>query len=101
MIIGALLVALVGGTIYSMVALSGANRWVRHTDEVRFKIAQLKSTLLDAETGLRGYLLTGSTPFLAPYDSARSSWHRQLEELSAVTGDNEVQQARLRTLAAL
>jgi len=101
MILGGLLLALLLGGAYSFVSLSSANTWLRHTDEVRVKIAVLRGTLLDAETGLRGYLFTGSTPFLRPYDQARADWRRQLNEVKTLTSDNPEQQIRLRTLEAL
>ena len=71
MIFSALLFALLLGGVYSFVSLSSANRWLRHTDEVRVNVALLRAMLLDAETGLRGYLITGSPSFLEPYDKAR------------------------------
>jgi PAS domain S-box-containing protein len=101
LIVGAVLIALVAAAIYSFAGLSTATTWVRHTDEVRVRIAQLKSTLLDAETGLRGYLLTGDEAFLAPYERARSTWRPQLDELRALTTDNPDQQARLHALEGL
>jgi signal transduction histidine kinase/CHASE3 domain sensor protein len=100
-VFGALLFALLGGGVYSFVSLSNSNRWLRHTDEVRVNIALLAGTLLDAETGLRGYLLTGSDSFLAPYDQARARWPAQLDEVRRLTSDNPDQQARLRALEAL
>ena len=83
LIISALLLALLIGGVYSFIALSTANNWLRHTDEVRVGIAQLRSTVLDAETGLRGYLITGERDFLAPYDRARDQWREQLDQVRA------------------
>src|SRR4051812_8727373 len=40
------------------------------TLEVTQQIAALLSTIKDAETGERGFLLTGSDEFLEPYDRA-------------------------------
>ena len=63
---GAILLVLLGASVYSFVSLSSSNRWLRHTDEVRVRVALLSATLLDAETGLRGYLFTGKDSFLTP-----------------------------------
>src|SRR6478735_7420956 len=98
MIFGALLFALLLGGVYSFVSLSSANRWLRHTDEVRVNVALLRAMLLDAETGLRGYLITGSPSFLEPYDKARDDWRHQLAEVRRLTSDNPEQQGRLRAL---
>ena len=101
LIFGALLLALLIGAVYSFVSLSTANAWLRHTDEVRVDIAFLRGNLLDAETGLRGYLITGAEPFLAPYDQARETWRRQLDDVRALTADNPDQQARVLALEKL
>ncbi len=101
MILSALLLALLIGGAYSFISLSTANSWLRHTDEVRVGIAQLRSTVLDAETGLRGYLITGERDFLAPYDRARDQWRGQLDHVRAFTADNPEQQTRLQTLERL
>jgi PAS domain S-box-containing protein len=95
-----LLVVLAGGA-YLFSGLLGATEWLRHTDEVRLEVARLQSTLLDAETGARGYLVTGLPAYLEPYDRARSIWKVQLDELRALTSDNPDQQARLHRLEVL
>lgn len=43
------------------------NRKVEISD-TRYEIVKLMNTIVDAETGLRGYLLTGSVQFLEPYN---------------------------------
>jgi len=101
LIFSALLLALLLGGVYSFISLSSANAWLRHTDEVRVRIALLRGTLLDAETGLRGYLFTGSAAFLDPYRLARADWRRELDDVRALTTDNPEQQARLHTLESL
>lgn len=100
-IFSALILALLCAAVYSYVSLSSAYAWLRHTDEVRVRIALVRGTLLDAETGLRGYIFTGSRSFLDPYARARADWRRQLAEVRALTSDNEEQQARVRSLEAL
>ena len=95
------MLALLVGGVYSFVSLSTANTRLRHTDEVRVGLAQLRSTVLDAETGLRGYLITGERDFLAPYDRARDQWRGQLDHVRALTTDNVEQQTRLETLGQL
>jgi CHASE3 domain sensor protein len=44
---------------------------VRHTDQVVLLIDRTLADLVDAETGQRGYLLTGDSLYLAPYRLAR------------------------------
>jgi CHASE3 domain sensor protein len=95
-----LLLAALGG-IYALSSLSRASRMVKHTDEVRVAVARLRSTLIDAETGARGYLVTGDRTFLEPYDRARRDWPSDLQGLRSLTSDNPAQQARLAELERL
>src|ERR1700712_3582622 len=46
---------------------------VTHTLAVREQIATLLATLRDAETGQRGYLLTGVESYLDPYTKAQGA----------------------------
>jgi len=98
LIFSATLFALLSGSVYSFVSLSNANRWLRHTDEVQVQVALLGTTLLDAETGLRGYLFTGNDAFLAPYERAHASWRGRVDEVRRLTSDNLEQQARVHEL---
>ena len=62
----------------------------------RFRIIQgtlerLQSTLVDAETGERGYLLTGRAVYLEPYVGAKTSYPSFLADLeSLAAGDQEI-----------
>ena len=50
---------------------------VAHTIEVDSELETLLSTFQDAETGQRGYLLTGGDErYLAPYEMPRPCWTR-------------------------
>ncbi|MBP6599314.1 MAG: CHASE3 domain-containing protein [Giesbergeria sp.] len=54
------------------------------------RLNQLLQTMLDAESGHRGYLLTGEAPYLAPYETSIATVHTQLQELrSALASDAE------------
>ncbi len=68
---------------------------VEHTWAVIGEIESTLSTLKDAETGQRGYLLTGMTSFLAPYQAAIEATPAHLSRLRAMTADNPAQIARL------
>jgi PAS domain S-box-containing protein len=46
------------------------------------------SDLRDAETGQRGYLLTGEEAYLEPYNRAASTVDRSIQRLKAVTADD-------------
>ncbi len=54
------------------------------TQATRTKISQLLRLMLDAETGLRGYLLTGEERYLDPYSKATAAVNNTMDELRQV-----------------
>lgn len=74
---------------------------VAHTHDVLETIESIKTALLDAETGQRGYLITGDEQYLAPYQEARDNYKSQLEKLRDQTADNPEQQAAVPQLDQL
>lgn len=68
---------------------------VVHTHQVLSNLEKTLSALKDAETGQRGYLLTGASEYLQPYESAIASLHNQLQTLKQLTVDSPEQQRRL------
>jgi methyl-accepting chemotaxis protein len=75
--------------------------WVAHTHQVRLELADLLSELKDAETGQRGYLITGDDNYLAPYQSALGSIKLTFDDLRKLTADNPDQQRRLTAISPL
>lgn len=74
---------------------------VRHTVAVDGRLARVLSGVQDAETGQRGYLLTGDAAFLLPFTEGRVNVGRQLDRLrDLVVGDPE-QRAELDALSEL
>jgi signal transduction histidine kinase/DNA-binding response OmpR family regulator/CHASE3 domain sensor protein len=60
---------------------------VQETEAVIGDLAQLLSTVSEAETGQRGYLLTGDPRYLAPYDAALTSLDATLSRLRTAIAD--------------
>ena len=60
------------------------------TSDVMTGADNLLSTLKDAETGQRGYLLTGNEGFLEPYLPVRDNISGQLEKLRQINSDSAV-----------
>jgi CHASE3 domain sensor protein len=56
---------------------------------------------VDAETGQRGFLLTGQDTFLEPYRRALAWLDQQVQTLKDKTQDNPRQQARIGELETL
>ncbi|CAB5703979.1 Signal transduction histidine-protein kinase BarA [Delftia tsuruhatensis] len=55
------------------------------------QLSLLNASLKDAETGQRGFLLTGDPAYLQPYQQARDAMGKQLEVLKARTSSDAVQ----------
>jgi signal transduction histidine kinase/CheY-like chemotaxis protein len=96
----ALVLIVIAGNIWFNVSQQQGSELVQHTMEVESQLYRLLSFLEDAETGQRGYLLTGDEGFLAPYLSATAALDGQLNNLAALVADPGQRQA-LSTLTNL
>jgi signal transduction histidine kinase/ActR/RegA family two-component response regulator len=77
-----------------------AEDWVAHTIEVRQLARELMNNAINAETGVRGFLLTEDVAFLEPYNAALAKFPATLGELRRLTADNPAQQTALDGLAS-
>jgi signal transduction histidine kinase len=73
---------------------------VSHTRDVLDRASATLSALQDAETGQRGFVITGNPAYLAPYERAVVDLRSDTAALRSLTRDNPRQQARLDTLGA-
>lgn len=71
---------------------------VAQSNETITNLEEIISTLKDAETGQRGYLLTGDKDFLAPYSGAKQHALALLDDFGAETQDNDLQQKNVQEL---
>jgi len=71
---------------------------VAHTHQVIVSLGNILSLMKDAETGQRGYLLTGSDGYLAPFNAAHADIDQALNLTRDLTLDNQVQQTLLQQL---
>jgi PAS domain S-box-containing protein len=88
-------------TLHNIREVATSVQWVSHTHEVLGQLEQVVSTLKDAETGQRGYLLTGERPYLDPYEHAVARIRGQLDRLRDLTIDNPPQTAHALKLEQL
>ncbi|WP_195838248.1 CHASE3 domain-containing protein [Methylocystis rosea] len=95
------LIAAIGGAAISLQRQVAAQTWVEHTLYVRTALLQTLSTLQDAETGQRGFLLTGDEIFLEPFRNADRTIGERLGALERTILDNEVQMQRLKRLRSV
>jgi signal transduction histidine kinase len=105
-ILAVLATVLLVGTIglmgwFQFASMHQARFWVRHTDAVVAAVDELSVAVRDAETGQRGYLLTGRAEYLTPYRDAIGRTAVLQDVLLRLTVDNPSQQDRLHDLAPL
>lgn len=68
---------------------------VTHTHQVLENLASVTRALVDAETGQRGFIITGDDTYLEPYQTGVASLDRIFQQLKTLTKDNAAQQRRL------
>jgi signal transduction histidine kinase len=68
---------------------------VSHTHQVLDRVQTVFSNVKDAESGQRGYIITGLPTYLDPYNQAAETINREFDELTPLTSDNAGQQERL------
>ncbi|PHP19225.1 histidine kinase [Sphingobium sp. IP1] len=99
LVVGLLFFLISGASAYRNIqnvrASEGA---IRQTHSVIISLNDLLSSLQDAETGQRGYLLTGDNRYLEPYESAVLSTGSRLNALASLTRGNPVQQENVLAL---
>jgi CheY-like chemotaxis protein/signal transduction histidine kinase/CHASE3 domain sensor protein len=96
----ALLFFIVSGAVsyFNVQVLKADNDKIVHSHDVIANLDALLSTVQDAETGQRGYLLTGNEKYLQPYEDALSKVGPELSAIATLTADNAAQQANIRQL---
>lgn len=74
--------------------------WVDHTWQCIDQVERIMSSAKDAETGNRGFLITGDDSYLEPYTSATHDLPAELDHFEKLTSDNPAQLARLEEMRA-
>ncbi|WP_395945793.1 CHASE3 domain-containing protein [Brevundimonas sp.] len=74
---------------------------VERSHAARSELLAIFSLMQDAETGQRGYIITGEPRFLSPYTNAERRLSVELPRLRAAYADNPAQSASMRELETL
>lgn len=93
-----ILIATSAASFISIRNLIYSSEQVNHTNAVLKQLENAISFAKDAETGQRGYLLSGDSSFLDPYWDASERTMRALDTVANLTIDNTVQQQHLSKL---
>ena len=76
-----------------------SNTLVNTSNQVLYEFEQILMSSVDAETGVRGYVISGDTDFLKPFTSANIKAIEKLENVKKLTKDNPIQQNNIEKLS--
>ncbi len=93
-----ILIATSVASYISIKNLVNSSEEVNRTNTILKKLESVISLAKDAETGQRGYLLTGDTLFLEPYKGSYVNTMAALDTVQRLTMDNPTQQADVKEL---
>ena len=74
---------------------------VSHSYAIINNLESIKAEITDAETGVRGYVLTGDVDFLKPYNSGSKRVNYLYEDLQVHTATNEKYKVKIDSLGKL
>lgn len=98
---GLVTLLVIGAALLISRRLLDSRKWVEHTHTVIEAAQRLLVGMLNAETGVRAFVLIGDRQFLQPYDSSETGVHDRLHELQHLTVDNPHQTSRLAAVSTL
>ena len=87
------LIFVTGSSIYLVVSSQSASELVNRTLQVETKLLDMVSTIRNAESGQRGYLLTGDPKYLDTYHIAASAIVPTIADLKGTITDTAQQKA--------
>ncbi|WP_158748166.1 ATP-binding protein [Acidobacterium sp. S8] len=85
------LLALAGLLLWQVSSAQDAQRWLDHSDRVSAEIAELERNIVDQQTALRGYELTGDRTLLNGSGLGSGSIRGQFDLLQGLVSDNPQQ----------
>jgi len=99
----ALLILIAIGTVcyQSTARLMDTSSRLTHTHAVLKALVAVTHNLVDAETGQRGYIITGQDAYLDPYNAGVNASESDLRRLRSLVSDNPGQQRRFDRLEPL
>src|SRR6266536_5655924 len=98
----ALLVTVVGTTfaflLLAIAELRDSARLSRHARDGLIAADAIEKVVVDLETGVRGYVITGEERFLEPWNNARAALPAQARSLERLAGDSPDELGRTRQI---
>ena len=81
--------------------LTESSKWVNHTYEVIRVAESLAGSMVDMETGQRGFMVTGEEQYLEPFNSGQQRFRELVSKGQTLTSDNPEQVSRWKEVEAL
>ncbi|MBB4802818.1 signal transduction histidine kinase/DNA-binding response OmpR family regulator/CHASE3 domain sensor protein [Flavobacterium nitrogenifigens] len=79
----------------SIKSLLYSNSWVNHTQDVIYNLNEGSGIIVEAQTSMRGYLLTGDEQFVDRFNDAETRSNNYFDKLDELTSDNPSQRKML------
>jgi len=85
-------------SLWNFFGLRQAVDWNTHTYEVLRTSDTVLGSMVNMETGVRGYVASGDSEFLQPFEKGSKTFSEASAHLKQLTADNPNQQARIASL---
>ena len=78
-----------------------ANGWNLHTHNVLSDLDNIVTSMINMETGERGFAIAGDESFLEPYNKGKEDFETYFNDVKELTVDNPTQQENLKKIKEL
>ncbi len=85
----------------NLLSLRNTNSWIEHSWDVKDRLKNVNVLIMDAESSLRGYYLSGNKTYLGPWLTAQKKIEPEFKAMAELLKDNPVQSKNLVELKAL
>ncbi|MDC7988169.1 CHASE3 domain-containing protein, partial [Rhodoplanes sp. TEM] len=85
-------------TYRALSTIETTEKMTTHTYEVLEQLGEIVAGMVNSETGVRGYLVSGDMAFLAPLENGQRQYGAAVAKVGSLTSDNPAQQRRLETV---
>ena len=99
-VLAVLVAAAFGVLVFAVTTLDDATKRERHAKAVTAQTLQLEKLVLDLDTGLRGFVLTGRNDLLRPWTSARDALPGRLRAFQQLASTSPAERRRAAGLIA-
>jgi len=96
------LTVIISGVVYfSINSMLDISSWVAHTHNVIGVGKDIGSSMIDQETGMRGFMVAGQDNFLDPFIGGKKTFDERIAEGKELVSDNPAQVERLNEIETL